>query len=68
MLQRSQQPRRTERDFFVPRSERILESNVDYRMSQPEEMEYQPVNEEGGAQPVSSLTFLIFIISHDGSL
>lgn len=53
VLQRSQQPRRTDRDFFVPRSERILESNVDYRMSQPEEPEYQPVTEDGVAQPVS---------------
>lgn len=60
VLQRSQQPRRTDRDFFVPRSERILESNVDYRMSQPEEPEYQPIKEDGVAQPVSLLLHFFY--------
>lgn len=60
VLQRSQQPRRTDRDFFVPRSERILESNVDYRMSQPEEPEYQPITEDGVAQPVSLLLHFLY--------
>jgi hypothetical protein len=44
--QRAQQPRRTEKEFFIPRSNRILESNMDYRMSQQEEPEYQQVMED----------------------
>ena len=46
VLQKSVAPRRTEKDFFIPRSNKILESNVDYRMAQPIETEYQPVAEE----------------------
>ena len=50
VLQRSIAPRRTEKDFFIPRSNKILESNMDYRMAQPEETEYHPVTDE---EPVS---------------
>ena len=45
VLQKSVAPRRTDKDFFIPRSNKILESNVDYRMAQPIETEYQPVAE-----------------------
>lgn len=46
VLQRAQQPRRTEKEFFIPRSSRILESNMEYRMAQKEEPEYQQVMED----------------------
>ena len=56
VLQRSIAPRRTEKDFFIPRSNKILESNMDYRMAQPEETEYHPVTDE---EPVSFDLILI---------
>ena len=59
VLQKSVAPRRTEKDFFIPRSNKILESNVDYRMAQPVETEYQPVAEESVSTSLVSYKSLV---------